>query len=341
VCEQVQQETDFEPSVSIVVPVLNGEATIRVLLESLLNIHYPKGKVEITIVDGISTDGTRDIIAKYPLKIVVEEKNGPNAARNSGIEHTSGEIIAFTDSDCVVPREWIDKTVDNFRDPKVGCVGGDVKGLNDDFLSQYARESIFPVIRRCKTRKELNAPGPLRGCPVGCNMSFRREALKRAGGFDEAIQYGFEEDELIERVCKAGYQLVLDPQVSVWHKHRATLTGLLKQSFKYGRGAGRLTMRSKHQDVVRRWFLINLGFTLQAIMTLGFVAYLASVAAWFTLFDLFLALVFIPFSVLATTYALRACRNRKFRNILLYTVVDLLRIPAFLSGEICSFFRRG
>jgi glycosyltransferase involved in cell wall biosynthesis len=201
VCKHDQLENGLEPNVSVVVPVLNGEATIQPLIESLLEMQYPRAKIEIVIVDGISTDRTRNITAKYPVKLLTEKRKGPNAPRNTGIKHASGEIIAFTDSDCIVPEDWIKKTVRNFRDPRIGCVGGDVKGFNDNFLSRYAGDSIFPVIRTCKKRKELDSIGPLAGCPVGCNMSFRRDALAHVSGFDEDIHYSFEEDELIERVC--------------------------------------------------------------------------------------------------------------------------------------------
>jgi GT2 family glycosyltransferase len=340
VVEQDQREKGLEPSVSIVVPVLNGGATIQPLLESLLDIHYPKAKIEIVIVDGMSTDGTKNIVAEYPVRFLVEKRKGPNAARNTGIKHAFGEIIAFTDSDCIVPKDWIKKIVSDFRDPRIGCVGGDVKGFNDDFFSRYAGDSMFPAIRTCKKRKELDSTGPLAGCPVGCNMSFRREVLARVGGFDEKIQYSFEEDELIERVCKAGYRIVLDPQVLVWHKHRATAKDLLKQAFKYGKGTGRLLKRPKNQNLVQRWFFINLCVTVQAIFVLGLVAFLVRSAAWQTLMTLSLTMLLFPSFVLMTVYAFRARLSRRYRNSVAYPFVDFLRMLAFLSGEICGLVRR-
>jgi cellulose synthase/poly-beta-1,6-N-acetylglucosamine synthase-like glycosyltransferase len=338
-CEKDQTEKEFEPSVSVIVPVLNGEATIEPLLQSLLDIHYPKAKIEIVIVDGMSTDGTRNITAKYPVRFLVEKRRGPNAARNTGTKHALGEIIAFTDSDCIVPKDWIKKTVSNFRDPRIGCVGGDVKGFNDNFFSRYADESIFPVIRTCNKRKELISTGSFAGCPVGCNMSLRRRVLACVGGFDENIQYGFEEDELVERVCKAGYRIVLDPQVLVWHTHRTTLKGLLKQTFKYGKGTGRLLKRPKNQNLVQRWFFINLCITVQTIFTLGLVAFLVRIAAWQTLLTLSLAMLLLPFFGLMTVYSLRPRLKRKYRNVVAYTSIDFLRMLAFISGEICGLVR--
>lgn len=320
--------------------MLNGGTTIKALLESLLEVHYSKEKIDIVIVDGNSTDKTRDIVAKYPVELLIEKKEGPNVARNTGFKHTDGEIIVFTDADCIVPKNWIKKTVENFRNSKIGCVGGNVKGLDDDFLSKYADNSIFPTMRTFKKRKETYSIGPLKGCPVGCNMSFRREALEDAGGFDESIRYSFEEDEAIERMCKTGYKVILDPQVLVWHKHRSNLKDILKQSFKYGKGAGNLLKRPKNQKLVQRWFLINLFGLAQVILTMGFMAFLIMTAKWEILFLVFLTAVLLPLFGLMTFYVYRAQQSKEYKSILVYPFIDFLRALAFCSGEICGFVKK-
>ena len=338
--EKAKKESEFEPFISIIVPVLNGEATIDSLLESLLEADYAKEKTEIVIVDGNSTDKTRDIVAKHPVKLLIEKRKGPNIARNTGIKHTNGEIIAFTDSDCIVSKNWIMKIVENFRDPKVGCVGGNVKGHNSHFLSRYADNSISPVIRACRKRKELDAIEPFAGCPVGCNMSFRRLTLEDVGGFDENICYSFEEDELIERVCRTGHKLILDPQVLVWHKHRSSLRDVLKQAFKYGKGAGSLLRRPKNQKLVQRWFFINLFGLIQTILTIGFMAFLIMTAELEILFLVLLATVFLPLVGLMMLYAYRARWSKEYNSIFVYPFIDFLRMLAFCSGEICGFVKR-
>lgn len=338
--KKAKKESEFEPVVSVIVPVLNGEATIESLLESLLEIDYSKEKIETVIVDGNSTDKTKDLVAKYPVKLLIEKRKGPNVARNTGIKHTNSEIIAFTDSDCIVPKNWIKKIVENFRDPKIGCVGGSVKGLNDDFLSKYADNSISPMIRVCKKRKELDSIGAFTGCPVGCNMSFRREALEDVGGFDENIRYSFEEEELIERICRTGHKLILNPQVLVWHMHRSNLRNILKQAFKYGKGAGSLLKRPKNQKLVKRWFFINLFGLIQAILTIGFMAFLIMIAEWEILFLVLLATVLLPMFGLMTLYAYRARRSKEYKSIVVYPFIDFLRMLAFCCGEICGFVER-
>jgi glycosyltransferase involved in cell wall biosynthesis len=91
------------PFVSIIVPVYNGSRTIDALLTSLLALDYPPDQHEILIVDNKSTDDTRQRIQRYPVTLLEEtEIQGSYAARNRGIEAAQGEILAFTDADCVV-----------------------------------------------------------------------------------------------------------------------------------------------------------------------------------------------------------------------------------------------
>lgn len=319
------------PLISVVIPVLNGEATIESLLKSLLKVDYPRERIEVIVVDGNSTDKTLEKVAKYSAKVLIEKKGGPNSARNTGIRHSSGEIVAFTDSDCIVSKNWIKKIIENFKDPRIGCVGGTVKGSNNNFFSKYADNSVSPVIRVCKKWKELDSIGPFSGCPVGCNMAFRRTVLMKVGGFDENIQYCFEEDELVERVCKAGYGVVLDPQVLVWHKHRAIFKNLLKQAFKYGKGTGRLLRRPKNQKLFLRWFFINSCALIQIMLLM---------AGWQILFLFSLAMFLVPVFLLMTIYACKTRLNGEYKNIFAYPLVDLSRMLAFLAGEICGFVRR-
>jgi glycosyltransferase involved in cell wall biosynthesis len=89
------------PSLSIIVPVLNMGRTIRATMDSLVNLDYPKNIIEIIVVDGKSKDDTRKIVQEYPVALVEQEGKGLNAARNTGIKYSSGEILAYTDGDCV------------------------------------------------------------------------------------------------------------------------------------------------------------------------------------------------------------------------------------------------
>jgi len=98
---------DAMPFVSVIVPVLNGERTIRECIVSLLNMDYPVERREILVVDNDSTDRTTDIIKNFPVRYLREERRGASHARNRGIEASKGAILAFTDADCAVTTRWL------------------------------------------------------------------------------------------------------------------------------------------------------------------------------------------------------------------------------------------
>jgi cellulose synthase/poly-beta-1,6-N-acetylglucosamine synthase-like glycosyltransferase len=332
-------KNELQPMVSIVIPVRNGEATIRALLESLQKVDYDQNKVELVVVDGNSTDKTREIAAKYPVKLCIEDGEGLNAARNTGIKNSGGEVIAFTDADCIVPSNWIGKMVENFRDPQVWCVGGNIKGCENTFLSRYADNTVMPVMRYFERRQVLRMIKLFFNYPAGCNMAFRRKALEEVGHFDEGLRYGADDLELVERVGKAGHKIVLDPSVLVLHKHRSTLKGLLKQTFNYGRGGVLLLKNKKAKDVFSTWHLLSL---------LGFVAGLSLIAtlillALTTSFQIFpillLGIVFTPLLALMVVYASRSRKDKVYEGIVVYPFLDFLRVLAFCMGEVYQLFK--
>jgi len=328
------------PSVTVIVPVRNGEKTIEPLLESLQKLDYKNDKVEVIIVDGNSSDTTQDIVKKYPVKLVVEKRKGLNVARNTGIKKGNGEIVAFTDSDCIVPSNWIAKIVENFKNPQVSCVGGSAKALNNDFVSQYADNSIVRLMPFFTKREELDKVKPFFRHPAGCNMAYRRKVAQEVGYFDENIQYGFDEVEFADRVCKAGYKMVLDPNVLVWHKHRSTLVEFLKQNFQYGRGSGLVLRRNRLNDSVSRWaFLGLLGF-ISWLLIVGSLLFLNVISSTSIFFWLLFGFTGFPLLIVASVYAYRAIKNKKFSRVIIYPVIDIFRTLAFCSGQIYQLFKR-
>jgi cellulose synthase/poly-beta-1,6-N-acetylglucosamine synthase-like glycosyltransferase len=329
---------DYKPFVSIIIPAFNSEATIKDLLESLMLLDYDKDRLEIILVDGGSTDGTREIAKNYPVRIIVENRRGINVARNSGVKSSKGEILVFTDSDCIVPKDWIRKIVDDFRDGSIGCLGGSALRYEDNFLSRYADISVVPVLRRFRKREVLDNVKLLLRYPAGCNMAFRREAVEKAGLFNEKIHYGFDEDDLAERVCRLGYKMLLDPEVIVWHKHRRSLRNLLKQFFNYGRG-GALLIRTGIKGKFSQWILISLlSFSAWIAISIS----LASLSIMFNKIFLipFLSITFFPLLFLAVLYTIGFPGKMGHRiEAIAYPLVDLLRLSSFNLGIIYGLLR--
>lgn len=338
--EMAKKENDFQPTVSIVVPVKNGESTIEALSNSLLKLDYDKRKVEVVMVDGNSRDATRDIVRKYPFKLIIEKREGLNVARNTGIRNSSGEIIAFTDSDCVVASDWIRRIVENFKDTSVSCVAGNANGCDGDFFSKYADKSIVPVMPSFKRHEKLDMIKLFRN-PAGCNIALRRKAVEEVGDFDEGIHLGFDEIELIERICRAGSKLLIDPNVVVWHKHRSTLKELLKQHFRYGRGSGFLLKRKKMKDIFSTWSFLSLIGAMAWTSMIGLFVFLTFARSSFVFSVLLFGITLLPLFIVMVLYAtkvLRSNEQKKLKKVIFYPFIDLVRAITFCAGGIYQFF---
>jgi len=327
-------------SVTVVVPVRNRELTIQPLLDSLQKLDYDTNKVEVIVVDGNSTDKTQEIVKKYPVKLVVEKRKGLNLARNTGIKCAKGEIVAFTDSDCIVPPNWITKIVENFKDPQISCVGGSAKALDNDFISQYADNSIVRLMPFFTKREELKKVKPFFRHPAGCNMAFRRKVAEEVGYFDENIRYGFDEVEFADRICRAGYKMVLDPDVLVWHKHRSTFREFLKQNFQYGKGSGLVLKNNKLKDAVSKWSFLGLMGFISWLLIVGSLTFLTFTSSSSIFFWLLFGFTGLPLLILATVYAYRALQNKKLTRVVIYPFIDLFRTLSFCFGQVYQVFKK-
>lgn len=121
--------------ISVVVPFYNSERYISECIESLLSQKYPMENYEIIMVDNNSTDASADIVRRYShVKSVSEKRQGAYAARNRGLKEARGEVIAFTDPDCVPFSDWLKEIELAMADSDVGVVIGSHQLARDSFL---------------------------------------------------------------------------------------------------------------------------------------------------------------------------------------------------------------
>ncbi|MBI4639086.1 MAG: glycosyltransferase, partial [Candidatus Tectomicrobia bacterium] len=215
------------PFVSIIIPVFNASKTIARTIEACLSQTYPQEKLEVIVVDDGSTDRTREIVTHYPVVLVSQRNSGPAAARNRGWRASKGEMICFTDADCIPEKEWISKLVKKYTSQEIGGVGGSYGIVNcESFLASSIHEEI--VERHLKMPSSVDYLGSF-------NLSYRREVLEETGGFNETYREASGEDnDLSYRVKKAGYTLLFDPTIVVAHHHPERLFRYLRQQFKHG-----------------------------------------------------------------------------------------------------------
>ena len=183
--------------VSVVVTVLNEEATIKRLLDSLINQTLKPS--EIIIVDGGSTDRTVATIKKYKVTLLAKTGNR-SVGRNYGVSKSKGQIIAFTDAGCVPEPNWLEKLIEPFADPKVQVVSGYYKGLPQN------------IFQKCLVPYVLVMPDQIRGefYPSTRSMAMR----KRVGFFDEKLSHN-EDYAFAVALKKKGVEFYFAPNAVV------------------------------------------------------------------------------------------------------------------------------
>lgn len=209
--------------ISIVVPAYNAEVHIRACLDSLLALDYPKNRLEILVVDNGSTDQTLPIIKTYPVGWLIEEQRGSAAARNSAVRLARGEIIAFTDADCVVDVNWAKEIDITFQDPQVDAAMGFAEGIDENFwacLEQRNFEEFW--YRKGKDGYTLRRSG------VDTRIaSIRKRVLEICGYFDSNL-LDCGDLELSAKLNRGKYQIVFNDRIKVRHRNRTNLNRILK-----------------------------------------------------------------------------------------------------------------
>jgi GT2 family glycosyltransferase len=235
------------PFISVLIPVRNGGDSIKSCLASLLSVDYPEDRREIIVVDNGSTDGTAEIVRGLPVMYQVERNRvGAPAARNTGIRVAKGEILAFTDADCVVTRGWLREIARAFQDSGVGAVAGEIL----PYPPRTPAERYAARIRHLSPRKYLARPWlPF---AVFANLAFRREVFEQIGLLDEKLIQGDSTDFCTRFIRGTGLRLALVPQAGVFHRHRSTTWDFLTQQWNYGRGHALLYIKYR-QEIPWGW----------------------------------------------------------------------------------------
>jgi cellulose synthase/poly-beta-1,6-N-acetylglucosamine synthase-like glycosyltransferase len=221
---------DSLPFVSIVIPAYNATGTIRLCLDAVLGLDYPRDRYEVIVVDNNSTDGTPEVVSQYPVRLVYErEIQGPHAATNTGVRHAQGEIIAFTDSDCVPEPGWLRALVAPFADPEVVAVGGRIEAYRPaSRVEKFLGEEIRPF-RNC-VRLSNSFPASI----ITGNAAYRAEAFRAAGMFNPYMYTGSEVDLSWRVQWMTGKKAVYVPEAVVYHKFSPGVRRLFRHFRIYG-----------------------------------------------------------------------------------------------------------
>ncbi len=260
----------MKPKVSIVIPCFNERQTIGLLLESILRQSFPIDQIEVFIVDGISTDGTRDIIhafaEKQPeltMKLIENPERIIPAALNRAIEHAHGDVIVRLDAHSIPSTHYVETCVATLEETGAANAGGqwEIRPQADKWMARAIAVAASHPLGAGDARYRVGGEaGPVDTVPFG---AFRREWIERIGKFNQNLLTN-EDYEYNFRIRQAGGLVWYDPAIKSAYIARGTLIALAKQYARYGFWKARMLIR--HPGSVRWRQILPPAFVLTAIL---------------------------------------------------------------------------
>ena len=267
------------PKYSVVVPCYNAAAQLARLLESFERLDG-REDMEVILVDDCATDDTGAVAQAWCAKLHpfpatyhrLEKNSGPGCARTTGLQLARADVVAFTDTDCVVTPGWLLALV-GALDPakKIAGAGGRVLPLS--------RKSIFARYETVNGTLEPFhiLPHPL-AYLVSCNCCFLREALLSVGGFPSTVRTpGGEDIAASMRLYQEGWRFAYAPGALIHHDFRETLRKFIRTWRNYGYGCAYVTHTLLSRDELNpqrppagenSWWVINVFPTATGALTL-------------------------------------------------------------------------
>ncbi|HUZ08428.1 MAG TPA: glycosyltransferase [Candidatus Paceibacterota bacterium] len=255
---------------SVIIITRNHSGYLAEALAALSRQDHPD--FEVVVVDssqGEEKVKSEQLAAQFQAKYAFEPRLGQSLARNSGLPHCTGEIVAFTDDDCLPEANWLSLLVSNYSGPEIwGCSGRVIPHRNEtaaDLFEEVAGQDLGEsrrVFRPEEIRfsvalilqnlgkvfaKHMKGKGLAPWCVGhGSSMSFRKAALEELGGFDNRLGAGAplrsgEDIDINYRILRSGHCLVYEPRAVVRHNHhRMTSEDVFKTRYAYSFGGAAL-----------------------------------------------------------------------------------------------------
>lgn len=276
--------------ISVIIPVYNGEKIITKCLDSLSR--QTKKPDEIIVVDDGSEDRTRDVVKKFKKIILLEQGHkGPASARNLGAKRAKGEILLFTDADCVPETRWVSEMTESFKSKGLVGVQGRYKTLQKGIIPRFIQLEIEDRYDRMKTFKTIDFIGSYAA-------GYIKKIFIDAKGFDESFpQASAEDPEFSFKLSKSGHKMIFNEKAIVFHNHIDSLIGYLKQ--KFWRAYWRVLLYRKHPNKIK-----SESYTPQILKL--------------QILSLYFSLLFLAFSLLITPFIFVALSS--FSLLILFTL---------------------
>jgi glucosyl-dolichyl phosphate glucuronosyltransferase len=261
-----------KPEISVIICTYRRPDVIEAAIKSLVKQSLDPNKFEIIIVDNNSQDETLDIVQPFirnlfpKVRFVIEDRQGLSYARNTGVELSHADIVAFIDDDAIADVTWLTELIDVYRNfPEVSAVGGKIIPLWEESRPIWFTDSLLgylSVIDWGEETKFLKWPERL----LGTNSSFRKNILIALGGFDVNLGrrgnllMGSEETMLQKAIMEKGHNVVYAPKAIVYHRISAIrISREYLRRIAYGDGRTDAFLQKHNQSVLtvsKRIFLL-------------------------------------------------------------------------------------
>jgi glycosyltransferase involved in cell wall biosynthesis len=218
------------PHVSVIIPVYNDADRLQRCLRALEAQTYPSDRYEVIVVDNASDESIEPLVAQFPqAKAEFESQRGSYAARNRGVKMARGDVLAFTDADCVPAPTWMEAGVSRLdKDANIGAVGGRiVMSFKEGHPTPVELVDAIISLNQEKNCKQ--------GYAVTANVFVRQSMVEEIGTFNARLKSGGDV-EWTRRISAAGYDVVFGKDAAVEHPARHRYRDLRKKKLRVSKG---------------------------------------------------------------------------------------------------------
>lgn len=229
----------MQKKISVVIPAYNEEHYIGDALTALSHQTFSRDAFEIIVVDNASTDRTSEVAHAYGAdKIILELRKGTNRARQTGLEQSTGEIVAFLDADCIAPKNWLSKIHSKLHARKDTCVaiaGAYIFNWEKDESTLAIMEKMYQWIVMPAMSEVMGKIFKRGGVIIGGNFASFRENFLKTNGFDTSYTFFGDDASIARRLGELGY-IKFDPSLTVVSStRRFKREGLLRTNIEYAK----------------------------------------------------------------------------------------------------------
>ncbi|MBW4656085.1 MAG: glycosyltransferase [Kaiparowitsia implicata GSE-PSE-MK54-09C] len=264
----------MHPHVTVIIPTYNDFDSLKLCLSALEQQTYPADRYDVIAIDNSSSYDLTQRLADFPhATAIVEHRQGSYAARNAGIQHANGTVLAFTDADCIPAPQWLEKGVDSLvAHPDCGLVAGEVNMFFQNPDHPTAAElfdSVSGLPQRLFVERYKFA--------ITANLFTYKAMFEAVGLFDADLKSGGDY-EWGTRIYKLGYPLVFAEDAIIHHPGRTTLAELRKKHRRVVRGHYGLMQRGVYSR--QKFFLAAIAESLIPFAFLASVMLHPSFKSW-------------------------------------------------------------